>query len=267
MSFHHLDHYAHVDSPVTRRPPEARLAGAVVMAVAAAVLPLGAWPQMAALGALVALLALTARIEPGVFLARLAAPLAFVLLVSVALLVLAPGQTVARLGPLRITDAGMLRFGSAAGRGAIGLGAAVVLVSTTRFTDLLEALRRLRLPEVVTTSLGLAYRYLYILTDEVDRIRRAARSRNAAGGAASRRRLLMGVTAAALQRSLDRSERVHQAMLARGFTGALPTLGGGPGGDARAWEEGEGWAGGGRVAAELLGLTGVAAAVVASAWV
>lgn len=255
MSFHHLDHYAHVESPVTRRPPAARLVGAVVMAVAAAVLPLGAWPQMAALGALVALLALASRIEPGVFLLRLAAPLAFVVLVSVALLVLAPGQTVARLGPLRITDAGLLRFGSAVGRGAIGLGVAVVLVSTTRFTDLLEALRRLRLPAVVTTSLGLAYRYLYILTDEVDRIRRAARSRNAAGGAAPRRRLLMGVTAAALQRSFDRSERVHQAMLARGFTGAMPGL-----------TMDGGYATRGHPALELLGLGGVVAAVVLSAW-
>lgn len=224
MSFHHLDEFAHVDSPLTRRSPTVRLVGTVVVATGAAVLPLGAWPQLLALALLIVVLASLGRIRPGPFLARFAPPFTFVLLVSAALLVLAPGEAVARLGPLEVTDAGVLRFGSAAGRAAIGLGAAVILVCTTSFPDILRALRSLRLPEVVTTSLGLAYRYLYLLTDEVGRLRRAARARNAGTGAASRRRLLVGVTAVAVQRSLARSERVHQAMLSRGYTGHMPVL-------------------------------------------
>ncbi len=195
-----------------------------MLALGAALLPLGAWPQLTALGAVIVLLAAMARIGPGPFLARLVPPLGFVLLVSVALLFLAPGETVARLGPLRITDLGLLRFGSAIGRGAVGLGAAVLLVSTTPFPELVRALQELRLPAAVTTSLGLAYRYLYILTDEIERLRRAARSRNAGSGSTARRRLVLGMTSAALQRSFQRSERVHQAMLSRGYTGRMPTL-------------------------------------------
>lgn len=224
MSFHHLDQYAHVDSVVARRSPTVRVLGTVVIALGAALLPLGAWLQMMALGAVVLILAGAARIPPGGFVARLAPPLAFVFLVSVALLFLAPGEPVARLGPLAVTDAGALRFGSVLGRAAVALGAAVILVSTTPFDELVRALRSLRMPEAVTTSLGLAYRFLYTLNDEVDRMRRAARSRNAAEGAASRRRLLVGIAGAALRRSFDRSERVHRAMLARGFTGEMPAL-------------------------------------------
>lgn len=224
MSFHHLDQYAHVDSPVTRRAPVVRVAGTVLIALGAALLPLGAWSQMAALALLVGGLVAAARIRPGDFALRIAPPLAFVVLVSAAVLVLAPGEPLARVGPLVVTDAGLLRFGSALGRASVALGAAVVLVSTTPFTELVEALRTLRLPAAVTTALGLAYRYLYILTDEVERLRRAARSRNAGGGSASRRRLMVGITGAALQRSFDRSERIHRAMLARGFTGRMPAL-------------------------------------------
>lgn len=224
MSFHHLDQYAHIDSPVSRRSPTVRVVGTVIIALGAALLPLGAWPQMGALGALVIILAAAARISPGGFVARLAPPLAFVFLVSVAVLVLAPGEPLARLGPLTLTDAGALRFGSVLGRATVALGAAVILVATTPFDELVRALRALRLPEAVTTSLGLAYRFLYILNDEVDRMRRAARSRNAAEGAASRRRLLVGIAGAALRRSFDRSERLHRAMLARGFTGEMPAL-------------------------------------------
>lgn len=224
MSFHHLDQFARTDSAVTRRPPATRLLATVIVAVGAAVLPLGAWPQMTALALLVIGLAAVARIRPRPFLARLTPPLVFVLLVSVAVLVVTPGETVARLGPLRVTDGGLLRFGSAAGRGAIALGAAVVLVSTTSFPEVVRALRRLRLPELVTASLSLAYRYLYILNDEVSRLRRAAASRNAAAGAAPRRRLMVGLASAALQRSFIRSERGHQAMLSRGYRGEIPTV-------------------------------------------
>lgn len=224
MSFHHLDQYAHIDSAVARKPATVRVLGTVIIALGAAILPLGAWPQMAALGLLVVAIAAAARIPATVFAVRLAPPFAFVLLVSCAVLVLAPGAPIARVGPVAVTDAGLLRFGSILGRAAVALGAAVILVGTTPFDELVRALRALRVPATVTTALGLAYRFLYILNDEVERLRRAARSRNAAAGAASRRRLLVGITSAALSRSFDRSERLHQAMLARGFTGRMPVL-------------------------------------------
>lgn len=228
-----------------------RVLGTVIIALGAAALPLGAWPQMALMALLVAALAAIARVRPRPFLIRLLPPLGFVVLVSIGVLVLAPGRPLAALGPLTITDAGVLRFGSAMGRAAVALGAAVILVSTTSFTDLLHALRTLRLPVMVTTSLGLAYRFLYTLDDEVERLRRAARSRNASAGTASRRRLYLGITAAALQRSFARSERVHQAMLSRGFHGTLPRLHPAPTH--------------GRPAPELGALTALVAAIAASA--
>ncbi len=224
MSFRHLDHWAEVPSPVTRLAPPARLLAMVAVALGAALLPMGAWPQMAALLVLVLAFAATARIPAPAFAARLAGPLFLVLLASCAVLVLAPGEPLWALGPIRVTDTGLVRFGSVVGRATPALGAAVVLVSTLRFPELLEALRKLRLPSAVTTALGLSYRLLYTLADEIERLRRAARSRNAGHGAAGRRRTAMGVAAASLVRSYARSERVHRAMLARGYSGALPQL-------------------------------------------
>lgn len=224
MSFAHLDRFADVPSPVTRLAPAARLIGTVTVAMGAAVLPMGAWPQMAALLVLVLAFQTAARIPLATFAVRLAGPLLFVLLASAALLFLAPGETLWALGPVRVTDGGVARFGSVIGRAVPALGAAVVLVSTLRFPELLEALRRLHLPAPVTMVLGLSYRLLYTLSDEIERLRRAARSRNAGHGAVGWRRTLVGIAAAALTRSFTRSERVHRAMLARGYQGTLPTL-------------------------------------------
>jgi len=224
MSFHHLDHYAHIQSPITSMPPVVRLLGTVTVALGVATLPLGAWVQIATYAMVVTFLAFAARVPIGILLVRMAGPLAFVILASVALLFLVPGQPVFRVGPLGVTDAGLLRFGSAMGRSAVALGAAVVLVSTTGFPDLVHALTQLRLPRAVTTSLGLAYRLIYILIDEIERIERAARSRNASRAAGSRRKLAIGIAAAVMARSFARGERTYRAMLARGYNGEMPSL-------------------------------------------
>jgi cobalt/nickel transport system permease protein len=224
VSFHHLDQYATVPSPITRLPPVARVGGAVFLAVVAATLPLGAWPSLALLGAVVVILSGLARLPLHRLAVRMSGPLLFVLLASVGLLVLVPGAPVFQVGWIQVTDAGVLRFASALGRGTVALGAAVVLVSTTTFPELLRALGQLRVPRTVTTALGLAYRLLYIAVDEVERLQRAARSRNAGAGTTRRRELLVGVTAAALGRSLARAERTHHAMLSRGYRGELASL-------------------------------------------
>ncbi len=62
------------------------------------------------------------------------------------------------------------------------LGVMVLLMATTRFTDLLGVLLRLRVPRLFVTTLALTYRYLFLLADETSRMSRARRSRTLAGG-------------------------------------------------------------------------------------
>lgn len=224
MSFHHLDQLATVPSPVTRAAPAARVLVTTVVAVGTAALPLGAWPHLAWLAVVAGALVAAARLPVTLLVRRLAGPFVFVLLASAGLLFLVPGTPVVRIGPVAITDAGVQRFGFVLARASVALTTAVVLVSTTSFPELLQALRNLRLPTVVTTALGLGYRLLYLLVDEIERMQRASRSRNAGSGAASRRRVLVGITAAALARAFTRGERTHRAMLARGYVGDLPSL-------------------------------------------
>ncbi|NJL19337.1 MAG: cobalt ECF transporter T component CbiQ, partial [Bdellovibrionaceae bacterium] len=47
--------------------------------------------------------------------------------------------------------------------------AALLLTATTHFTDVLFALRALRLPEVMVAILSFAYRYLFVMVDEAQR--------------------------------------------------------------------------------------------------
>jgi cobalt/nickel transport system permease protein len=129
------------------------------------------------------------------------------------------------------TDAGLLRFASILVRSWLSVQAAILLVATTRFPDMIHAFEHLRVPAILTTIVSFLYRYLFVLTDEVMRLMRAREARSAAApGARSGRSVVWRAKVAGnmagqlFLRSYERSDRVYNAMLARGYTGQLRTL-------------------------------------------
>ncbi len=124
-----------------------------------------------------------------------------------------------RLGPV-VLSAGWVSFLSILLRFVFGLTAVLLLVATTGFGATCSALRRLGVPRSLTTQLVLLYRYSFVLVEEVARTLRAhalrapERSHPTLGTAKS----LLGEL---LLRTLGRAERVHAAMLCRGFMGEL----------------------------------------------
>ena len=96
-----------------------------------------------------------------------------------------------------------------------------LLTSVTPFRRLLWAMRRLRLPRIVTTLSILLYTYLFILVDETQRTMRARKSRS---GKFPVRRLqtFAYITGTIFLRALNRADTIYKAMLARGFKGDFP---------------------------------------------
>jgi cobalt/nickel transport system permease protein len=134
------------------------------------------------------------------------------------------------LGPLRLTVSGegLRMFSTIALKSWLSVQAALLLTFTTPFHDLLDALRELRLPRIMVAIIGFMYRYLAVLGDEAHRLMRAraARSAVAAGGGAGgslawRARVTGNMVGSLFLRSYERSERIYDAMLARGFEGTF----------------------------------------------
>lgn len=108
---------------------------------------------------------------------------------------------------------------------SLGVMALTAMMCTTRFTLLLEAMRRLRMPQAIVMQLGFLYRYIFVLIDESMRLRRARDFRGAARAAVGRRLAAAGgVIGALFVRTLDRSQRIHLAMAARGYCGEPHSL-------------------------------------------
>jgi cobalt/nickel transport system permease protein len=98
------------------------------------------------------------------------------------------------------------------------------LTSTTAVTALLGGLQRLRMPRVLIMIMSFMYRYLFILVDEVLRMKQARDSRGFGGGRLWQLRTIGNMVGTLFIRSYERGERVYAAMVARGFDGRTRTV-------------------------------------------
>jgi cobalt/nickel transport system permease protein len=114
---------------------------------------------------------------------------------------------------------GVHRFALVLTRSTVCLAASVLLAATTPFSDFLAVLRRLRLPALLVTTIGLTYRYLFVLVDESVRMRRARAARTFVHGRAFTWQSLSNVAARLFVRVTERADRIHAAMCARGWNG------------------------------------------------
>lgn len=190
------------ESRIHRLPAGAKLAAAVAFVVAVVLLPRGAWAALAGCALALAFVAALSRVPARPVLRRLLLLEPFVIGVA--------GLSLLQRG-------GGAVFLTMLARSTLCLAAMVLLSATTRFTDLLGVLWRLRLPAMLVTSLALMARYLPLLLEEAGRMTRARRSRSFAGG---RVRVWHGAASVAGQlfvRSSERAERIYDAMCARGW--------------------------------------------------
>ena len=233
MHFDAFDRYHDTNSFIHRLDPRVKVVVTVAFILSNALLPDGAWLGFG----LSFLLLLIANVLSGLGItftfkrSFIALPFA---LVAITVLFSIPGNPIAAfhfIWDVTITDAGLLRFVSIVIRSWLSVQMAILLVGTTRFPAIVHALEHLRVPSILTTIIAFLYRYLFVLADEVFRLLRARESRSAAvagsrsGGSVAWRAGVAGNMAGQLfLRSYERSDRVYNAMLARGYTGHLMTI-------------------------------------------
>lgn len=104
----------------------------------------------------------------------------------------------------------------------ISIVVVTILTSTTGFEKLLDGFEELGFPRLFMMLLGFTYRYQYIITDEVERMKRARDSRLWGGTFLWHSRILGQMTGMLFLRSYERSERIFLAMTSRGFDGIKP---------------------------------------------
>jgi cobalt/nickel transport system permease protein len=240
MHLHFLDPFHEGGSLVHRLDARIKLALVVAFILTVALVPTGAWPVYMLLLALAIAVEVLSELGIDFYMKRALLAVPFVLAALPVLFTL-PGPVLvhAPFG-LTISEPGLARFISVALKSWISIQMAILLASTTRFPDILMAMRALRLPRLLVAIIGLMWRYLFVMVDEALRLMRARQSRSGisplpsassdaparkAGGSLNWRARVTGSMAGSLFiRSLERSDRIYNAMLARGYDGEMRAL-------------------------------------------
>ena len=212
------------ESPVHRLDPRAKLAGLLGITVIAVSAPVALWPVYAACAAVLVLVAAAARVPATVLWRRGRLVLLPVALVAAVVPFVRTGGAAQPLGPLTVHGDGLAVAAGVAAKATIGTAAAVLLGATTGFPMLLRGLEALRLPSVLVLIAAMMFRYLFVIAEEAARMRAALVSRAYRPRNALQAGPLGRAGAALFLRTHGRAERVHLAMLARGFDGRMPQL-------------------------------------------
>lgn len=150
---------------------------------------------------------------------------ALILLLWLVLPLTFKGEVLTRIGSLAIYRPGVVLAAQITLKSNAILLAFIALIATMSLATLGHALHRLAVPEKIVHLLLMTYRYIFVIEQEYLRLIRAAKIRGFRPGTnANTYRTYSYVIGMLFVRAAARAERVHQAMLCRGFNGKFYSL-------------------------------------------
>lgn len=218
---HRLHHSS--DSPVHRLPAHVKLVAALGFVLAVVSTPREQVWAFAAYAVLLGGVAVVARVPAGFVLRRMVVEVPFVAF-AVLLPFIATGERVDVLG-VGLSVSGLWGAWNILAKGTLGVATSVLLAATTAPRDMLLGLDRLRVPPMLVQIMGFMVRYADVITAEMRRMRIARESRGFLARDIRHARVVARSAGALFIRSYERGERVHLAMLSRGYAGRMPDLG------------------------------------------
>lgn len=208
---HHafIDKFAHLDSPIHQLDPRAKILSFFFFVLMVVLTVNGDFVAFGLFFLLVFATLLLSRV-----------PLVYVFKHS---LVVIPFVAFVGLS-LLFKEGGEVIFFSVLAKSWLSVLAMVTLVSTTPFPVLLKGLEWFRVPGLVLMIISFMYRYIFLLTDEIMRIKAARDSRGTPNGILETFKSAGCLIGSFFVRSYERAERAFLAMCSRGFDGEMRTL-------------------------------------------
>ena len=182
--------------------------------------PREAFGAYAVYGALIVVLTLYSDVPLLTLARRLSIETPF-LLFAVALPWLARGDRVDLLG-MSLSVEGLWGAWNIFAKATLGAATMMLLASVTPITSILHGLRRLRVPAVIVAIAGFMIRYADVIASEMRRMKLGRQSRGYEPRLLWQARAIASSAGTLFIRSYERGERVHLAMMSRGYAGAMP---------------------------------------------
>lgn len=209
-------------SVVHQLPPHTKLVAVLAFVLVVVATPRTAFWAFGAYAALLVAAAAVARVPASVVARRMVVEVPFVLF-AVLLPFIAHGPRVDVLG-FGLSESGLLSAWNILAKGTLGVVASILLAATTPARELLLGVERLHMPPLMVQIMSFMFRYADVVGGEMARMRVARESRGFRGRDLRHLKVVAQSAGALFIRSYERGERVHLAMLSRGYTGTMPDV-------------------------------------------
>ncbi|MEV5496502.1 cobalt ECF transporter T component CbiQ [Nonomuraea fuscirosea] len=210
------------DSVVHRLPPQCKLLAVFAFALVVVATPRERFWAFAVYALLLAGVAMVARVPLPYVLRRMVIEVPFVLF-AFFIPVIGLGERTTVLG-LSLSVPGLWAAWNILAKATLGVVASILLAATTEPRTILLGAQRLRLPGLLVQIAMFMLRYMDVILDEMRRMRVARESRGFVARDLRHVPVIARSAGALFIRSYERGERVHLAMLSRGYDGQMPII-------------------------------------------
>jgi cobalt/nickel transport system permease protein len=205
--------------------PRVRLAGALLLVVA--VVACRRLEVVVCLFVVATVIALLSKVGLGVLIKRVwLAILFFTGIIAIPAMFITPGRSLwTGTSHFTISATGVRAAAMLILRVETAATLTATLVFCTHWTQILKALRILRMPMEIISILTMTHRYIFLLLETAQQMFESRQSRTVGIMLESERRKVVSQTAGVLMsKSIDLSNEVYLAMLSRGFRGEVRLL-------------------------------------------
>ncbi len=149
----------------------------------------------------------------------------FVAVIALPLLFITPGNSIFTINPVNITIEGIHKALIFTLRVWACVNPLILLVLTTKFSSLINAMEKLKISKIFTMMISITYRFIFLSINEAYRMALAKESRTIKGESRLKTmKSLASMISTLFIRSYERGERVYLAMIARGYKGSTRNL-------------------------------------------
>lgn len=215
----HAIHF-HAHSPIHRVPAHLKILALVAFMILVVATPGHLFAVFGAYLAVEIVIIAMSRVPLRYLLPRLLVEVPFAVF-ALLMPFIAQGPRVDVLG-MSLSESGLLAAWTLLAKGTLGVLAGLTLAATTEPQQILRGLERLHLPAAMVQITGFMIRYLEVVADDLRRQNIALTSRGFVARDPRHWPTLARSVGVLFLRSYERGERVHLAMVSRGFDGSMP---------------------------------------------
>lgn len=209
------------ESVVHRLPAEVKLIAMLFFVFIVVLTPLGNWWLFSLYVGIILTVIAIAKLPPISVIKRMVIEVPFVIF-AILMPFFSAGPKVEVFG-LALSEPGLAAGIGLLFKGTIGVLSSITLASTTPMRDLLSGLTNLKVPNMLVEIAAFMVRYVDVVVDEMRRMKIARQSRGYLETGLKSWPVIAKAAGALFIRAYERGERVHLAMLARGYSGKMPS--------------------------------------------